>query len=95
MTVYVDDMRVQATVGNVSGRWSHLFSDESTLELESFAYELGLNPKWIQNKTDFIHYDVVDRIRNEAIKLGAKPIAYMDIAEYINKSYMRAPIANT
>lgn len=76
MTVYVDDMRRQATVGRTRGRWSHLFADTSQ-ELAGFAAELGLRPEWLQHAgTHREHYDVTDSIRDQALALGATPITY-------------------
>lgn len=76
MTVYVDNMRRQATVGRVRGRWSHLFADTSQ-ELADFAAELGLRPEWIQHAgTHREHYDLVEAKRIQAIGFGAVQISY-------------------
>lgn len=89
MTLYVDEMRMSATVGRVTGRWSHLFSDVSTEELNEFANKLGLRPSWIQNTDGFIHYDVIDSKRNMAIILGAVACDWYDLASILANSYMR------
>lgn len=73
MTVYVDDMRAQARVGRISGRWSHLMAD-TLPELLAFADSLGLNRAWLQDKASGVHFDVVDSKRDEAIRLGAVTI---------------------
>lgn len=76
MTVYVDDMRMQATVPNgarsVSGRWSHLMADDED-ELVDFAVnKLGMRPHWIQHPgTPDVHFDVVESRRTRALALGA------------------------
>lgn len=74
MTVYVDNHRVPARVGRVSGRWSHLTADTPE-ELHAFAARLGLLRSWYQDKGDGRwHYDVTDPKRDAAIALGASSI---------------------
>lgn len=76
MTVYVDDMRMAATVGNVSGVWSHLLADDSR-ELISFAIRLGMRPAWLQNPgTPTEHFDLTEPKRALALRMGARAIAY-------------------
>lgn len=78
MSVYVDDMRRQAKVGNcrANARWSHLMADTSE-ELAEFAARLGLKPAWLQHPgTHREHYDVTDTRRAEALKIGAQSISY-------------------
>jgi Protein of unknown function (DUF4031) len=42
MTVYVDDLRILATVGPYTDRWSHLFTDSDDLtELHNLARSIG------------------------------------------------------
>jgi len=78
MTVYVDNFRVPARVGRLVG-WSHLSADTAA-ELHEFAARLGLRRSWFQDKGDGRwHYDVVDSMRSEAIRLGAVPV---DIREF-------------
>lgn len=82
MTVYVDDMRMEASVPNgnrtVTGRWSHLFAD-TIEELETFARQLGLRESWLQTSNGGLpHYDLVDSRRLMAIRLGAQPVSYHD-----------------
>lgn len=76
MTVYVDDMRMQATVPNgnrkVSGRWSHLMADTEEELIDFAVNKLGMNPKWIQHPGQpDVHFDVVESRRQQALKLGA------------------------
>lgn len=76
MTVYVDDMRMQATVGRITARWSHLMADTDE-ELNVFALRLGLRLSWAQYPGTWkSHYDVTDTMRAKAIRLGAVPIGY-------------------
>lgn len=84
MTIYVDDMRMPAIVGSgpgaVTGRWSHLMSDEpvgASGELLAFAVRLGLRPAWIQHPgTPKEHFDLTDAKRDLALRLGARAIGY-------------------
>lgn len=80
MTVYVDDMRMPARVGNIEGRWSHLMCDGpdgGTAELMTFARRLGMRPEWLQ-KSGHVHehFDLTDVKRDLALRLGARAIAY-------------------
>lgn len=80
MTIYVDDMRLQATVGNLTARWSHLMSSEpvgTSTELIAFAVRLGMRPSWIQHPgTAKEHFDLTDTKRDLALRLGARAISY-------------------
>lgn len=81
MTVYVDDMRLPARVGPVDGVWSHLLSDlpgpAGTRELLAFARRLGVQERWLQNPgTHTEHFDLTEPTRQQALSLGARPIAY-------------------
>lgn len=78
MTIYVDDMRMQARVGNLDARWSHMWSDTSSEELVAFAISIGLQARWVQNSSGFVHFDLTDSKRNAAIAAGAIPVAYGD-----------------
>lgn len=76
MTVYVDDMCRPARVGRLNAVWSHLMAD-TTDELLTFAHQLGLNPRWIQNPgTPLEHFDITEPKRQQALRLGAVPIRY-------------------
>lgn len=81
MVVYVDDFRMQSTVGRINSRWSHLSADTKE-ELHDFARQLGLKESWFQDKGDHRwHYDVTDGKRTHAIKLGAIPITAMEMVK--------------
>lgn len=81
--IYVDDMRVRAVVGSISARWSHMFSDESVWELDKFATGLRMALAWRQDSHGFIHYDLTDPKRDLAIRLGAVPIRWRDLSNYL------------
>ncbi|KAB2807894.1 DUF4031 domain-containing protein [Pimelobacter simplex] len=81
MTVYVDDMQLEAVVGPVDGVWSHLLSDlpgaAGHRELLDFADRLGIEARWIQKPgTAREHFDVTEPTRQRALALGAVPIRY-------------------
>ena len=82
MAVYVDNARIPARVNRINGRWSHLTAD-TVEELNEFALDLGLSLQWFQtckrpchSRLPCVHwhYDVVDFMRERAIRAGAKPI---------------------
>lgn len=84
MTVYVDDYRVPASVGRLSGRWSHLFAgpDDDIAELHAFAERIGLRRSWFQAKGwPRDHYDVTESKRQEAIRAGAVPVTWREGGE--------------
>jgi hypothetical protein len=71
MSVYVDDMRMEAQVGSINARWSHMMADTHD-ELVAMARKLRLRDEWIQYPGEWKeHYDVTDAKRYQAIKLGA------------------------
>lgn len=76
MTVYVDDMRVPATVEGVRARWSWLYSDSADdADLHAFAQRLGLVRSGFKDAGKASsHYDVTDQLRDRAIQLGAVQI---------------------
>jgi hypothetical protein len=81
MTVYVDDFRVEARVGRLTARWSHLFADPDgdIAELHALAARIGLQRRWFQAKGwPRDHYDVTDSKRLEAIRAGAVPITAVE-----------------
>ncbi len=95
MAVYVDDWRQPATVGPVTARWSHLTAD-TTSELHRFAAELGLRPSWFQgHRHDPLrdHYDVTDRLRDEAIARGAVAVTWRQAARARRLRRGRAGVA--
>lgn len=73
MTVYVDDARIPATVGRISGRWSHLFADTQE-ELHEFAAAIGCRRSWFQDRERRWHYDLTESMRQRAIRTGARAV---------------------
>lgn len=102
MTVYVDDMRLQARVGRINACWSHLTADTPE-ELHEFAAKLGLKRSWFQKpkglggkpvvpsslKAQMWHYDVTDAKRELAISLGATPITTRESVEIMKRRHQR------
>jgi Protein of unknown function (DUF4031) len=88
VAVYVDDMRMEATVGTIHGRWSHLYAD-SDQELHDFAERIGLQRSWFQQHRSRIpdhplnHYDVTESKRRQAINCGAIRHAFGDGGDYV------------
>lgn len=83
MAVYVDDMLMQATVGRVTSRWSHLTADTDE-ELHAFAARLGLKRAWAQYPgTAHSHYDLTEGKRWQAIRLGAVQIGALDTGRLV------------
>lgn len=85
MTVYVDDMQMQARVGRINGRWSHLFTDQDDqTELHELAQRIGLMRSWFQHpecEADSpwrCHYDVTEIKRRAALAAGAVPITWSE-----------------
>jgi uncharacterized protein DUF4031 len=89
MTVYVDDASIPATVASGRARhisrWSHLFADTQE-ELHEFAARLGLRRSYFQpgrpqgdgTPSSFWHYDVTAGKRQQALRLGAQPVAWRE-----------------
>jgi hypothetical protein len=93
MTVYVDNARIPARVGRITGRWSHLTADTRE-ELHAFAQCLGLRRAWFQTckrsaacrpaeRCVHWHYDVTDSKRQAAVAAGAQPIDLHQMASII------------
>jgi len=88
MTVYVDNARIPARVGRVSGRWSHLTADTQD-ELHGFAAGIGLRRGWFQTCKRSCHsslpcvhwhYDVTEPRRAAAVAAGAVEIDIREMA---------------
>jgi len=89
VTVYVDNARIPARVGRISGRWSHLTADTRE-ELFEFADRLGQKRAWFQAACKrpcakpgaecvHWHYDLTDGQRLKAIEFGAVAIDLRDM----------------
>jgi hypothetical protein len=84
VTVYVDDWRQPARVGQIKARWSHLTvgPDDDLAELHAFAARIGLRRAWFQDKPwPRAHYDVTDSKRREAITAGAVPATWHETGQ--------------
>lgn len=86
MAVYVDNMRLKVTVRGIYGSWSHMFAD-TQLELDQMAEVIGLRSQWMQNSNGFIHYDVTESKRVEAISRGAKEIEYRMLPNFVRRIF--------
>ena len=77
MPVYVDNMRMQARVGRLDARWSHLTADTDD-ELHALAARIGLRRAWHQKSPPHSrsHYDVTESKRAAAIAAGAIPVRW-------------------
>lgn len=85
MTVYVDDAMIQARVGRLDAKWSHLTADTKA-ELHAFAESIGLRRAWFQDKPGGRwHYDVTESLRAKAVIRGAVEIAYRDMPSITRK----------
>jgi hypothetical protein len=101
MAVYVDDASIPATVPNGrarhTSRWSHLFADTQD-ELHAFAERLGLRRSYFQpgkprgdgSPSPFWHYDVTAGKRQQALRLGAQPVAWRDASRIMREREARA-----
>lgn len=77
--IYVDDMR--ARYGRMI--MCHMIADSSR-ELLTFAWRLGIHPKWIQHRgTPAEHFDISLGKRTLAVNLGAKEITRRELVEII------------
>lgn len=93
MTVYVDNMRMPATVGTVRGRWSHLVTDSPDIEeLHVFAERIGMRREWFQEYSKRPaglyrpHYDVADSRRSAALLAGAVSISWRETPEVLRRA---------
>ena len=59
--------------------WYHMTSDESIEELQAFARRLGLKRSWMHTDGDLPRYAVVDRVRDEALRRGARKAGCREI----------------
>jgi len=92
VTVYVDQVRIPASVGRYQNRvWCHLLTDDPTMaELHAFAARIGLRRSWFQETKTLgphgqtawwrNHYDVTEAIRERALAAGAIEIDFEEWA---------------
>lgn len=69
-------------------KWCHLVADDLD-KLHEFATKLGLKREWFQNHKIQPHYDITIAKREQAIKLGAKPITTKQMSERVAKILLR------
>jgi hypothetical protein len=72
MSVYVDPLMEYG--GSDEFRWTrscHLYAD-TVAELHRFAARIGMRRAWFQNDRRLPHYDLTEKRRVHAVKLGAK-----------------------
>lgn len=93
MTVYVDDARMSAPhLLRGRAKWSHMTADTRE-ELHDFAVnQLGMSRHWFQDHPRLWHYDVVERTRERAIELGARPVT---VREFVEITRRRMPPTST
>jgi len=87
VSVYVDDWRQLATVGDITSRWSHMTAD-STEELHAFAERLGLPRRAFQQKRSnpvYDHYDLTEELREKAISIGVVAVSWREAARLRRK----------
>lgn len=104
MTVYVDNVRIRASVGRYRDRsWCHLLTDDPThAELHEFAARIGLKRSWFQPPKALIpgrpapwwrgHYDVTEAVRKRAILAGAVDINFVQWAEMVERFKADLPV---
>ena len=84
MSIYVDDLRLAASVGRLSARWSHLYADDEA-ELHEFAARIGMRRAWFQDHPSLPHYDLTETRRAAAIDAGAIAVGFRHTAVFIRE----------
>ena len=67
--------------------WSHLVSDESLAELHEVAERIGLPRRLF----DQDHYDVPQRLYDDAVTAGAEPVEGRELIRRLLASGLRRP----
>ena len=97
MTVYLDDWRQPARLGQIDDRWSHLVADTED-ELHAFAALLGIRRGAFQLRAarpHHAHYDLPERARPEAIARGAVPVSWRELGRMLrNRRPASTPVAS-
>ena len=91
LTVYLDDWRQRATIGQREDRWSHLLADDER-ELHALAGQLGIPARGFQRhrrSAALNHYDLPESLRHQAIALGAVPVSWRQMAR-LTRAWRRA-----
>lgn len=68
-------------------RWSHLCSDRDLAELHAFAAALGVPARGF----DRDHYDVPESLYEQALTLGAEPVASRELVRRLRAAGLRRP----
>lgn len=85
MAVLVDD-----AIWSWRGRrWAHLVSDQSFDELHAFADRLGLDRRLFHKD----HYDLRSDRRDDAVRLGARPVTSRELVRRLRAAGLRRPHA--
>ncbi len=85
MSIYVDSLKPCIK----SEKWPydkscHLVADLGEVEtLHVFAKKLGLKHTWFQNRLGMPHYDLIDKMRNKAVKAGAIEISDVQLVHML------------
>lgn len=85
MTIYLDDVRIPATVDRYTDKWSHLMTGpfDDIAELHALAAKIGLRREWFQDKPwPGAHYDLLERRRKDAVRAGAVEWPWRALARY-------------
>jgi len=71
----------ELTRGLPSPHWCHMVSDASEEELHAFAARVGLKRSWAQlrPRASAAHYDLTQKRRAMAIKLGAVEVSRREL----------------
>lgn len=73
MPIYVDPLMYTGwNLRGTKGKSCHLFTEPGNLaQLHEFASQIGLKRHWFQDESDMPHYDLTEKRRKAALKLGA------------------------
>lgn len=68
----------------------HLISDQSGLELFEFAYSIGLQREWFQDKGPIPHFDLTTkRMYNRAVAHGAIQVSPKELVKKYREKFPR------
>lgn len=92
MAVYVDPLKHIVAKGKHARRvgarhghqWCHMWAD-TTKELHTMAYDIGLKREWYQHHLWLPHYDLIPRTRKRAVDRGAIETTAREMVKEINR----------
>lgn len=93
MAVYVDPMMACTTTKQ--WRWNHachMFADTLS-ELHDLADKLELKREWFQDGAFLPHYDLTDKKRRQAVRLGAVDVDHQFTVRFMREHGRPAPCA--